>query len=83
MTSLILLRYALVLIRRFFTIFTTHSRYNKRFTLVMALLHDVNGPCMCVRCGCHLPVKLAKGGNSPGHHYIHVSDELNHRLHVS
>lgn len=37
----------------------------------MALLHDVNGPCMCVHCGSHLPVKLAKGGNSPGHYYIH------------
>ncbi|KAF8804504.1 hypothetical protein BYT27DRAFT_7071774, partial [Phlegmacium glaucopus] len=35
--------------------------------------HDVNGPCTCPGCGGHLPVKLAKGGNSPGHHYIHCA----------
>ncbi|KIK02850.1 hypothetical protein K443DRAFT_131715 [Laccaria amethystina LaAM-08-1] len=28
---------------------------------------------MCVNCGSHLPVKLAKGGNSPGYHYIHCT----------
>jgi len=34
--------------------------------------HDVNGPCSCGKCGGQLQVKLAKGGNFPGHHYIHV-----------
>ncbi|KAF8953098.1 hypothetical protein BDZ97DRAFT_632600 [Flammula alnicola] len=38
---------------------------------MMTLRHDVNGPCSCIKCGGHLPVKLAKGGNSPGQYYIH------------
>ncbi|KAF8972916.1 hypothetical protein BDZ97DRAFT_1778362 [Flammula alnicola] len=37
----------------------------------MAPRHDVNGPCSCGKCGGQLQVKLAKGGNFPGHHYIH------------
>ncbi|KDR83981.1 hypothetical protein GALMADRAFT_275227 [Galerina marginata CBS 339.88] len=37
----------------------------------MAPCHDVNGPCSCNKCGGQLQVKLAKGGNFPGHYYIH------------
>ncbi|KAF8165810.1 hypothetical protein B0H34DRAFT_805105 [Crassisporium funariophilum] len=37
----------------------------------MVLLHDVNGPCFCTRCGGQLQVKLAKTGNYPGQYYLH------------
>jgi len=42
----------------------------------LRVMHDVDGPCMSVNCGGLLPLalKLASGGNSPGHYYIHVSD---------
>ncbi|KJA13701.1 hypothetical protein HYPSUDRAFT_106238, partial [Hypholoma sublateritium FD-334 SS-4] len=31
---------------------------------------SINGPNSCPKCHQHLPVKLAKGGLSLGHHYI-------------
>ncbi|KJA21481.1 hypothetical protein HYPSUDRAFT_124836, partial [Hypholoma sublateritium FD-334 SS-4] len=31
---------------------------------------SVTGSNSCPKCHQHLPVKLAKGGLSPGHHYI-------------
>ena len=33
---------------------------------------SIAGPNSCPKCHQHLPVKLAKGGLSPGHHYIGV-----------
>ncbi|KAF8226602.1 hypothetical protein L208DRAFT_1206439, partial [Tricholoma matsutake] len=32
----------------------------------------------CPRCGCIVPVKLAKGGQYPGHHYMHCQSCKNH-----
>ncbi|EDR07399.1 uncharacterized protein LACBIDRAFT_327878 [Laccaria bicolor S238N-H82] len=37
----------------------------------MATRHDINGPCSCGKCGGQLQVKVTKGGNFPGHYYIH------------
>ena len=51
---------------------TTFMIISQFLTLTMGPHHNVNGPCSCGKCGGQLQVKLAKGGNFPGHDYIHV-----------
>ena len=41
--------------------------------LAMATTPDITCPAnTCPWCGCMVSVKLAKGGQYPGHHYMHV-----------